>query len=82
MTHFMYRSDKWQVGQMAGRTNDAFSVKVGQMAGRTNGRSDKCRPDKRRSDKRRSHKTRGTGFLAVCMAAKNKSLRPNYVILY
>jgi hypothetical protein len=54
------RLDKWQVGQMVGRTNDAFCVLVGQMAGRTNGRLDKCRSDKRRSDKRRLHKTRGT----------------------
>jgi hypothetical protein len=60
MTHFMYRLDKLWVGQMAGRTNDAFYVLVGQMAGRTNDRLDKCRSDKRRSDKRRSHKTRGT----------------------
>ncbi len=45
MMHFMYRSDKCciyvQVGQMAGRTNDAFYVSVGQMAGWTNDRSDK-----------------------------------------
>ena len=32
MTHFMYRSDKWQVGQMVGRTN----IAVGQMLGWTN----------------------------------------------
>ncbi len=58
MTHFMYRSDIWQVGQMAGRTNDAFCT------GRTNGRLDKRRgwtnvgSDKRRSDKRRTDKRR------------------------
>jgi hypothetical protein len=31
------RSDIWKVGQMAGRTNEAFCT------GRTNGRLDKCR---------------------------------------
>jgi hypothetical protein len=59
-------SDKWHVGQMPGRTNDALYVKDGQMMdkcrGRKNLRLGKCRSDKCRLDKRRLDKSRGTIF--------------------
>ncbi len=78
----MYRSDKWQVGQMThfmnrsdkrhilctGRTN----VGVDKCRGRTNVRLDKCRSDKRWSDKRWSDKSRVTNVLFMYRSDKRR----------